>query len=49
LRDLEGERQIITDVRALPAHGRPETIELSVPRSLTLAGETDIERAPAEG
>ena len=48
LRVLEGERQIITDVRALPVHGRPETIELSVPRSLTPASEAVIEDAPVE-
>ena len=48
LRVLEGERQIITDVRALPTHGRPETIELSVPRSLTPVTEAFVEGAPAE-
>ena len=39
LRVLEGARAIVSDVRALPAHGRPETIELSVPRPLTTADE----------
>jgi hypothetical protein len=48
LRVLEGERQIISDVRALPTHGRPETIELSVPRSLTPTNEAVVEDAPVE-
>ena len=39
LRVLEGARAIVSDVRALPAHGRPETLELSVPRSLTTSDE----------
>ena len=38
LRVLDGERQVVTDVLAVPTHGRAGTIELSVPRSLTAPG-----------
>ncbi len=37
LRVLDAGRQILSDVHPLPAAGRAETIELSVPRSLTHA------------